>query len=358
MAQAPPKLNIPDTSLASAFFAGFGRSARIFGESVAKWVESAINVSAQAIGNALRRAADAVGNAVNQAREFVGRLQLPGGVGFGEWLRDDPLGAVAGAGAVLLTAGVVVAAGAAAAGLGSAVAGAAATGGAVGGVKALIGGIAGMIGLKGLLVGVLTAPIVGRLGQWFINTAQFIWHFNWQVSDAEIQNTINGNITALYAVAGGSLGGVLGSWGCGSLTGKALVKLNPRMLLHMKTAVEPEIYEECLGYIRAAIFGSADLLKHNYMLSTFRSWRHWVKGVVKNAHWVQGILGEERTRIIENWGNPQNEPWTFAEDFERKIESIPNRNWRAFTENFFEELFESCGEAILTVTGGWDSAYY
>ena len=48
------------------------------------------------------------------------------------------------------------------------------------------------------------------------------------------------------------------------------------------------------------------------------------------------------------------EPWSFALEFEKRVNSIENPFLQEFTEEFFDELFDACVEAGYVVAGGID----
>lgn len=340
-------LTIADESLASAWFGGFGKELEVFGEKIKSWIGGAVNASKRAF---------------SKAKELLGQgkaLLAKGKNFFDTWMNEDPLGATAGAAAILLGGVVIVSVSAAVIATGAAVAAGSITAASVG--SAIVGGLAGLISLKGLVLaglglgGAAIAPILGR---WFVSGRQFLANFNWQVTDEQLAQQGEAALDGWFASAGTALGTITGNVICGGIAGAAVVKFNPQAALHIRTELGEEVYEEVMSSVFGFLQQTKSLAQGWLFRNAFKQGRRVIKWAVRNSFFLQGILGEDRSELIKNWGEKGNEPWTFSENFEEWIENIPDKRRRMFTENFFEEFFDSCDEAVLVATGSMSNFRY
>lgn len=339
---------LADDSFSSAFMAGFGNEeSEVFGETVKKWVDGAI----QAGSNALRKAKELISKGsetIKKAKDF-----------FTEWMKDDPLGATAGAAAVLLGGVIIVSVGAAVIATGSAVAAGSITATTIG--TSVVGGIAGLLTMKTLVLGALgigAGGIAMALGRFFVSGRQFLSNFNWQVTDKELDQQGKSQLDGFFGSLGSALGVITGNLVCGGVAGAVVMKFNPQAALHIRAELGEEVYEEVMSAIWGLANQTKSLVQGWLFRNAFKSARRIIKNAVRNSFFLQGILGEDRTELIKNWGAEGNQPWTFTRNFEEWIESIDNVRLRNFTENFFEEFFDSCDEAIMVATGSVSQVRY
>lgn len=342
------KLTLVDESLSSAFMAGYGiEGLDVLGEKTKKWVDGAIQVGAKAIAKAQE--------VLKKGKELFDK----GKKFFTEWMAEDPLGATAAAGAVLLAGVVIVSVGASIVAAGGIMAAAAGLATSVG--SAVVGGLAGLLTLKGLVLGALGltgGAIAMKLGNSFVQARQFLSNFNWQITDEQLDKQFENQIDGWFSVLGSALGRTLGNVVCGGVAGALVMKFNPRAANHIRTELGEEIYEEVMAAVWGLLESSKRVVQGWLFKNAFKNGRRIIKWAVRNSYLLQGILGEGRTQTILNWGNPDNDPWTFTETWETNLENIPNTRFRNLATNLSEEFFDSCDEAILVATGAASSYAY
>lgn len=322
---------IKSESLSSAFFAGFGKEdENIFGEVVGKLWEGIVNVAKSAL--------EKIEGAFTKAKETF--LKAKGF--FTDWFRDDPVGALAGGAAVVGIGIVIVAVGVAVAPTAAAIAGTAFAAG-----KLLIGGLIGlakiywaMTGVTGLLalIGITT---VGLLFNAVVQATSFLWNFNWNVSDGELDRQSKAQIEQLAGLTGGALGQILGNTVCGGVAGAIATKLNPVMAVHIKKELGEEIYEESISAIWSVASTTQRIIRGWIFREAFKQIRRFVK-------FVSSKLPNGGPGFIKRWGESDSQPWVFSAKFEEAVESIPNKYVQQFVEEFFDEFFDACGDIILT----------
>ena len=269
---------------------------------------------------------------------------LPGFDFFKKWFQDDPVGATAGA---LLGVVVLVVAGAA-------------VGGAVGGIAALV---KGALGSKiAQLFGMVTLGfLVGNTIRFALRGVQFLWTFNWNVTDAQLK----AQQQAVFDGMAGQLGGTLGTWLASFVCGAAPIELakrtkqvrvRPDILARLKEVSDgdlwgddpPEIFEEAVEQLKGLLLVSGLQLTRVAFMESYKNVRKWIR----NASSAAGLkeIWPGLGTAIERWGQEGSNSWSFAEKFEEAVESIDNNALRNFTEEFFDELMDVCTENLMIVS--------
>jgi hypothetical protein len=191
-------------------------------------------------------------------------------------------------------------------------------------------------------------------GLWglFVSTAQFIYNFNWNITDKEIDNQIAQSWSALSGMFGGALGNLVGYLGCGVLPGAVMFAFNEPLGVHVLKNVSEELAEEFLANVANVtryVFQSG---VQSLLLWTFKNTRKLIKD---NTGFVQKVFGAGAADVVKAWGKEGSKPWSFAKAVNDKVESIPNEAVRNFVEEFLEEAWEGCIEAGYVVANSVDS---
>ncbi|KST64082.1 hypothetical protein [Mastigocoleus testarum] len=189
-----------------------------------------------------------------------------------------------------------------------------------------------------------------------VNAFQFLWNFDWNISDEQINN----NVIAQYQSMVNNLGSVTGqSMGwlvCGVLPSSLIFVFNEPLGAHLLSRVGLEAFEELSG----SIAGLATSTFQSYMtaafLSIYRDARALIRGTeldYVNNQLDKGLkLVDLRTQL-----EIRRRPFIFAEKFKKGVDSIENKFVKGFIENFVEEFSETCIEAGYVVAGGLDAFY-
>ena len=281
-------------------------------------------------GDLLNKFADFIQRQLNKINIF--------GVNFGDWIKDDPVGAVAGAGAALLTGGVVMLVG----------------GSVVGLVR---GGISSIWRLTRLA---LNAIGLGGLVRMAVGGVQRIWNFNFQISDKQIRAQQKSLLEGQAGVWGEALGSMVGTL-CGYSLGRIayanqaeLIRFNPELIAKLDELrinnfdEDSELWEEAVQNLKSAIARSTRVAMNIAGLEAYLNVRKAIKaigrGVNLSAFWPG--LG----KMIETWGEEGQKPWSFASAQEEWIESLPDGAIENFAEEFIEAAQDMCAESSIQVS--------
>ncbi len=227
------------------------------------------------------------------------------------------------------------------------------------------GGIAGIVTsfIKGIagLGGFLVSKITGffsfswtKFWGFIVQAKQYIWNFNWNATDAQLDTEINNRFKQLAIQLGGATGNALGWLFCGVVPAATIMAFNEPLGAYALKAVTEEGLEEL-----ADNFGA--LFKQLYIQGTIAvaTWAYKsVRKVIKsNAKFVGKIFGAKIEYALQAWGEKDSKPWSFAMSYENALEKIPNATLREAVEEFGEEFDEACTEAGYVIANSVDTFY-
>ena len=215
------------------------------------------------------------------------------------------------------------------------------TAGAVGLCSLLALAPGSMLGSALLAAGVIAAlPFVFRF---IANTTRTLYTFNWNMSDTDIKNTLNGSLSGLYSQLGEAAGTAVGWLVCGILPATVTFAFNPGVAKMIMADMTEEAQEEVWGSIAACQNSAIALLGRALVLNGYKSARRWLKRPDSPFYkFLKDHFGDKFTK----WGDDGQPAFSFSSQVEERIEQIPDENWRNFTEEFVESLLDSCTEAL------------
>ena len=211
---------------------------------------------------------------------------------------------------------------------------------AAGGVKGLLTAIA-----KGVGAFIVKAWSATAIVQFLMQQAVFIYQFNWNISDEELDTQIQGNLNQLAGLAGSAVGQTLGWITCGAVAGAVVAKINPAALAVVLDDLAEEAAEEIIAVWSSLIRSTAQISARSFFLWAYKNVRSFIK-----KNWIfQSIFGAEK---LAQWG--KGPPVSIAKTVEDAIESIPNETLRNFVESAYEEFWDACAEASFVVASSLD----
>lgn len=190
---------------------------------------------------------------------------------------------------------------------------------------------------------------------WIVTTVQFVWNFNWNASDKELDQTVQSAFNALGGSLGGTIRNSLGYLACGAVPGAVIFYFNEPMDAHVLKNVGEEALDELCGNVANLVQQVGNLLIRAVIVSTYKNLRSALRkpdSVVRRELVNQGKLSAEQ---VDQAISARNKPFSFAIAFDNFIEGIPNEFLRNFTEELFEEFSESCIEAGYVVANSAES---
>ncbi|MEH2195680.1 MAG: hypothetical protein V7K98_23980 [Nostoc sp.] len=189
---------------------------------------------------------------------------------------------------------------------------------------------------------------------WFTATRQFIWNFNWNQTDEQLNASIQAQWRAVITQLGGTLGNAFGYLVCGILPGAIITVFNEPLGAVVLAKVGEEALEELLQNL-SSLFNSALRLGTQILITeTFKNVRKIIKS---NSSLVKKLLGTKAEAAIKAWGEKDSKPWSFASANEEFLDKTFGEDtiWRDAAEEFQEEFDEACVEAGYVVANAVDT---
>lgn len=214
-----------------------------------------------------------------------------------------------------------------------------------------------------LISGIKSLFRFSATGVWgaVVQTTAFLWHFNWNASDEQLDSQLKGLQNQIATQFGSTLGNLAGYYVCGILPASKMLRFNEAMALRILEDVSEEAFDELAQNLSILCQTMFFLSAQAAITTAFKNTRRVIKSTFENPNSPQsmalrGIFGDGLGKAIDAWGE-DNQAWSFAEKVEERIDSIPNESLRFFTEEFLEEFFDACVEAGYIVANGIDAWY-
>lgn len=193
-----------------------------------------------------------------------------------------------------------------------------------------------------------------KFWSWFVATKQFIWNFNWNATDEQLNASVKAQWNAIAGQIGGSLGNAFGYIACGILPGMAISVFNEPLGAVVLAKVGEEAAEELLENIGSLMNTALRLGTQIVLTETYKSVRKLIKS---NSKLVGEIFGKNAKKAVDAWGGRDSKPWSFASATEDFLDRTFGSDgiMRNLAEEFLEEADEACIEAGYVVANAVDT---
>lgn len=182
----------------------------------------------------------------------------------------------------------------------------------------------------------------------------FILNFNFNITDAEIDASINNSFVTIAGLAGQAFGKTLGYLACGALPALGIMVIDPVAF----DAIAPQITEELLQNLAqeyaTVISQSARLLLNAGFLSLYGSVRRAFRGSdedLKKRLKAAGANEEKINKELET----RHKPFIISQKIQESIDTIQGKKTHAFVDQAYQEFGMACTEAGYVVAGALDS---
>ncbi|MCC3422180.1 MAG: hypothetical protein JGK24_32720 [Microcoleus sp. PH2017_29_MFU_D_A] len=292
------------------------------GVSPGKWLQDAASQVWNAIKSGVQAALDLGNRMIEGGKELFSAIMRGDWGIFGDWLKNDPIGAISG-GAAVAVAGWFV-------------------GSATGITAVASGGIASMWSALGSVkIGGFTLGLMlPTLQQAIVGTTNVLYNLDWQQSDAAIIAELEGMYLSFLNTVGESTGRMLAGFALGGGKG------NPKMTINITASaalcitaqqagsdIQEELVEELSQLANTFVRYARNLAaKLGYM-----ELRKWARNNVRTG--IKGI-----DDAIANWGLQEGQSFTISVAIDNKVEAITEEN--PALGNFLEGFIEGFGDGF------------
>jgi hypothetical protein len=187
--------------------------------------------------------------------------------------------------------------------------------------------------------------------------ARFLWNFNWNATNEELDAQYAVYMNMLAGQLGGTLGNAVGWAVCGAGPGLIMMKFNKLLAVRILKEVGEDALDELVANFRVLVQQAIQFALRQTIITTYKSSRRLLRDFLTNPDGmgkkIADTLGLDQAKIVE-WGEKGNKPWSFAKQVDDWVESIENPILENFTEEFIEEFFDACSEAFYVVANAAD----
>lgn len=220
-----------------------------------------------------------------------------------------------------------------------------------------------IVKLVGWIVGVVAGGIkftASALFGMFVNASTFIWNFNFNASDQDLNKQVEQSFQALAGSAGAVVGRTIGSLVAGGVVGAPLVAINKAVATEALIKGSEEAIEEIADNLKQLIQQSGRSLATAGFTSAYINIRKTIKWAISNDEpslsvFAKALFGDNYKKAVSEWGKQGSQPWSFAKKYEDFVEGINNPYLREFVEEAGEEFWEAFVETGAVITGSFDS---
>lgn len=196
-----------------------------------------------------------------------------------------------------------------------------------------------------------------KLWGWIQRGALFLWNFNWNISDKQIDDQIKQAEIALAASKGSLAGQSLGFVVCGLLPAATIAVFNEALALYIIKELGEEAIDEIAGGLANLISLQFQQTVRQTFFALFKNYRTLFRGAAIGFANSLVKIGQLNQVDVDKAVKNRNEPFTFASLKDEQIEAIASPTSKAYWEEFWDEFQDSCIEAGFIVAAGADGFF-
>ncbi|MDF5706546.1 MAG: hypothetical protein PUP90_02400 [Nostoc sp. S4] len=185
----------------------------------------------------------------------------------------------------------------------------------------------------------------------------FIFNFNFNIGDAEIQAQIDNSFVTIAGLLGQAAGKTLGYLACGALPALGVFVISPTVFEAIAPKITEELLEQLASEYSTIIYQSSRLLLNAGFLWLYGSIRRTFRGSdndLKNRLKAAGANEEKIKQELET----RSKPFVLSQKIQERVDSIQGKKTRAFVDQAYQEFGVACTEAGYVVAGALDSYIY
>lgn len=211
-----------------------------------------------------------------------------------------------------------------------------------------------------------TKASLGKIGlgqriRWLVRGKNFVFNFNWAMSDNDIRKRQEAAFKTLAGKVGETAGHGLAALVCGKavsavakIEAPKLLTINPNFLVKLAelergTWDNPsERWEETKESLNDLIRSTTSVGLQVAFLEAFKNVRSVIKAVMKgfDLSWMFPGANE----MVQKWGEEDGASWSFASSLESHIESVKVDWQKEMLEEFSESFLDHCDEQLMAIS--------
>jgi hypothetical protein len=186
---------------------------------------------------------------------------------------------------------------------------------------------------------------------------RFLLNFDINTTDKQIDEQIKQAEIALAATKGSLAGQSLGFAICGLLPTATIAVFNEPLALYIVKELGEEAIEDISGTLATLVQLQIQQNSRKAFFNIFKNHRDIVRALLIGVAQVGVFFGQISQEQVDKANKERNKPWSIAKALEESIDEIKDPIDRAYAEELWDELGESCIEAGYIVANSADSYY-
>ena len=191
----------------------------------------------------------------------------------------------------------------------------------------------------------------------FINGTQQILNFNFNSTDAQLDEQLKQQEIAIAGARGGLRGQFVGRLVCGIAPTAVLATFNEALALHVLMEVGEEAAEEIAASASVLIQLTIRKTINTAFVNIFKNFRGLLRGAAIGFGRVLETFGILDKESVDKANKQRNQPWSIHSALEDTIERVADPAQKAELEEFWDEFAEACIESGYIIAGSIDSYF-
>lgn len=191
----------------------------------------------------------------------------------------------------------------------------------------------------------------------FTGGVRFLLNFNFNITDTELDAQIKAAEIALAGAKGSLAGQSLGFAICGFVPAATIAVFNEPLALYMLKELGEEAADEIAGSLTTLVRLQIQQASRQAFAALFKNYRTLFRGAAIGIAQGLASIGILTQDSVDKANKNRDKPWSIASALEESIDSVENPALKAYAEEFWEELGESCIEAGFIIANSADSYY-
>lgn len=213
-----------------------------------------------------------------------------------------------------------------------------------------------MAGTLNLFKGVLSFSFT-KLWSACVSSYMFLFNFNWNSTDQQLDDQIKQAEIAIGSASGAFKGAAVGYAICGIIPTATIAVFNEALAVHALLELGEEAAEELVALGASLVRLTLKQQVRKAFVSFYKNFRSILRPIAINIAQSLVSLNIFTQDAVDKGILQRNQPWSFAGALEESIESIEDPAQQAETEEFYEQLGETCIESGYIIAGSIDGYF-
>lgn len=196
---------------------------------------------------------------------------------------------------------------------------------------------------------------VSGLAGLFTNGVQQILNFNFNSTNAQLDEQLKQQEIAIAAAEGALRGQFVGRLVCGIAPTAVLATFNEALALHVLMNVGEEAAEEIASAASNLIQLTLRKTINTAFVNIFKNYRGLLRGAAIGFGRLLQSFGFLDQESVDKANKQRDKPWSIHSALEDSIDRIEDPVQKARTEEFWDEFGEACIESGYIIAGSIDS---